>query len=933
MGVITAGIGLVSGINYQQLVSELVQASSGPVNTQTKLNQTYTQQQTAVTALQASILALQSSTNALSNTTLYSQSTVNSSNSSLLSATSTGSVQNGAYQLTPLQVAQNQQLLSSKFASTSAPIGAGTLTFQSGGSVDPGASLDLLNGGNGFTRGEIQITDRSGTSAVVDLRSATSIDDVLNAINNAGIGVQATTRDNQIVLTDTTGQTASNLKVAEVGGGATAASLGLAGINVAANQASGSNIFQLFGDIPLNQLNDGNGVTFNNFLPDLQLNFRDGTSATVDFNALNSDSTQQTLNDVINTINNAAPGKIQAAIGPNNNLVLTDLTTNNGGTFSVSDLNGSSAAEDLGFTTAASGATITGQQLLGGLKTVLLSSLNGGAGLGALGSVTITDRSGASATVNLSSAQTLDDVINDINAAGIGVHAQVNDAGNGIEVLDTTGQTTGNLVIANADANDTADKLGLTVNAAVNSQSSGSLNLQTVSAGTLLSSLNGGTGVGTGSFKITDTTGQSGTVTIGSNITTVDDLLQAINGLGLNVDAQINATGDGIALVDTAHGPNTLTVTSTSGTTAQDLHLLAGEQSVTVNSTPTQEINGSTKLSITLGASDTLQDLVDDINNANFGIQATILNNGSSVKPYQLSIFNNRNGQAGELSVDTSGVNFSFQQTVAGQDAKVLLGSINSPSSVLATSSTNTQNNLIPGLSINVNGASTTPVTLSVASDNSNLVSALQAIVTAYNAVHSQVSTDTTFDTTTDTAAVLQGDNSVLEANDELANLIAGNTSSSGSIHSLAQLGITIGQDGTASFNQSVFQATYSQNPQAVQSFLSTPTTGISDQFKNLINSLAGPDTSLLAERASTLAQDLTDGQQRLTLLNSRLTALQQRLTAQFQNSELAIAKIQSNLAAIQSIQPFQSLNTSSQSSSSSSSNNSLQSTLSNITG
>src|SRR5262249_11045033 len=157
--------------------------------------------------------------------------------------------------------------------------------------------------------------------------------------NSAGIGVQASTNDGQFVLTDTTGKTASNLIVSEVGGGSTAASLGLSGINLAGTQATGSDVLQLFGDVPLSQLNDGNGVAFNPFLPDLKINFRDGTSANVDFDVLNSGTTQQSLSDVINTINAAAPGKIQATISPDGKgITLTDLTTDNGGTFSVSDL-------------------------------------------------------------------------------------------------------------------------------------------------------------------------------------------------------------------------------------------------------------------------------------------------------------------------------------------------------------------------------------------------------------------------------------------------------------------------------------------------------------------------------------------------------------------------------------------------------------------
>jgi flagellar hook-associated protein 2 len=932
MGTITTNIGLISGINYQQLVDELIQVQSGPVNNQTALNKTYGDQRTAITSLEATLIALQFQTKKLSNTSLFSQRTATSSDTTLLTAKVTGTPPLGQYQITPIQLAQNQQLQSSRFTSDSTALGAGTLTLHNGGFVDPGAALDLLNSGEGFVRGQIKITDRSGASATVDLRSARNIDDVTTAINSAGLGVQAQVDGDRLELVDTTGKTASNLKVEEVSGGTTAASLGLSGINVAANSATGSDVLNLFGDLSLNLLNDGTGVRFNNFLPDLQVSFRDGTTANIDFHAING-TNEQTLSDVINTINAAAPGKLQASIAPDGDrLELTDLTTDTGGTFAVTALNGSNAAYDLGLDTAASGGTISGRRLLGGLKSVLLSSLNGGAGLGTLGSVTITDRSGASATVDLSSAATLDDVTSAINAAGIGVKAQVNDARNGIEIVDTTGSTTSNLIIANADATNTADKLGLTVNSASTSKSSGNLQLHTVSENTLLSALNGGGGVGSGSFRITDTNGHTGSIKITSTIKTVGDLLSAINGLGLDIDAKINDAGDGIVLVDTGHGTGSLSVASTGGSSAGDLHLLGAAQTVSIGGVPTQEINGSTTLSITLSATDTLQDLVTKINNAGFGVQAVATSDGSSVKPFRLTLFNNRNGQAGELAVDTSGVNFSFQQTVQAQDALAVLGSPNSPSSVLASSSTNTFSNLLPGLAVTTTGTSDTPATITVDNTSSDLASAIQDMVDAYNKVHSQIADLTSFDTTTNTGAVLQGDSSLLEVDTDLSDLMNGNIFGAGSLTSLAQLGVTTGQDGTLNFDQTVFQTVADENPQAVQDFFTTKDTGVSDRFQKLIDSLAGPDSSILVSRADTLSRKIDDGQERLDRMNAVLDSTRQRLLTQFQNSELAIAKIQSNLSAIQAIQPFLFLN-SGGSSAASNSSSSSKPTLSNLTG
>ena len=44
MGTITSNIGLISGINYSDLVDKLIQVESGPVNNQTARNNTFSQQ-------------------------------------------------------------------------------------------------------------------------------------------------------------------------------------------------------------------------------------------------------------------------------------------------------------------------------------------------------------------------------------------------------------------------------------------------------------------------------------------------------------------------------------------------------------------------------------------------------------------------------------------------------------------------------------------------------------------------------------------------------------------------------------------------------------------------------------------------------------------------------------------------------------------------
>ena len=135
--------------------------------------------------------------------------------------------------------------------------------------------------------------------------------------------------------------------------------------------------------------------------------------------------------------------------------------------------------DDLGLTTTASGDTITGRRLVSGLRDTLVSSLKGGAGLGTLGHIDITNRNNVSSDVDLSAAETLGDIVAAINAQATGVTAEINKVRNGIQLTDTTGATASNFIVADGDANNTATALGIVVNSAATKVNSGGLQTAT----------------------------------------------------------------------------------------------------------------------------------------------------------------------------------------------------------------------------------------------------------------------------------------------------------------------------------------------------------------------------------------------------------------------------------------------------------------------
>lgn len=914
MGRIQSDVGLVTGIDIGKTVTALMKLAARPRDMLQERTDALKQEQTAITELSALLAATRYLTDNLGKADLFQRLKVTSTNDTVLAATLTGAPAAGTYQFTPIRTAESAQFLSAGVRADSDPLGGGTLSFRFGDDVLRSAGLDELGGGTGFVRGRIRITDRSGASAEIDLSTAQSIDDVLDAINgNTTINVTASAAGDRIRLQDNTGQSVTNLKVQEVGRGTTAASLGLSGIDAAATVAEGQDILRLTESTLLSELNDGNGVLASTVLPDISYQLRDGTTGTIDLAPLPSGGgtavPETTLGQVLQRINEASPGKLKAEISSDGErLVVTDLTAGSG-TFQLQSLYDSQALADLGLDRPAAGGTVTGRRLLGGLQTVLLSSLNGGKGLGQLGALELTDRAGATATVDLAAAETLDDVIQAINAAGIGINARVNDARNGILLADTSGGSLGHLIVADGDSTQTATKLQIAADTEAAWVNSGDLHLQVISQQTRLADLNGGAGVASGTLTIYNSKGQSASVNLAqSSVQTIGDVIRAINRLNLDVRAEINATGDGIALVDFAGGSGRLHVASGSSTTAADLHLDRTAADSTVDGRPAQVLDGSTTETIQLAAGESLADLRAKIEAAGAGVTARILNDGSS-RPYRLALSSQRPGRAGQLVVDASGLNLPITQTNRGRDALLLVGAPGAPGSqVLLTSATNEFTNAIPGVTLQVRQPSTAPVTVQVDASDTDLVASVKTMVDNYNKLRKKLQDDTAYDAAADKASVLTGDAAALRLDSELSYLLSGRFLGAGRIQSLAEVGIHVKDDGTLELNQDELEAKFAADPQAVQDFFTTKDVGFSARFAKLSDQLSGRDVSMLDERSKALEQKITDNQARIDAMTKRLDAQQESLYTEFYNMELAVGKLQSQLNVINSIQPLKPL-------------------------
>ncbi|MDZ4781958.1 MAG: flagellar filament capping protein FliD [Planctomycetia bacterium] len=909
MGRINSNVGLITGISITDTVNQLLALAAKPRDMVQARTDKFKAEQVAVTQLTALLLSTQVNAKKLGDAALYDQKTVQSLDAATLKVTANGEPSLGTYQFTPLQQVQAQQLLSDGVASDTAPLGEGKVTFRFGGFINADSSLALLNGGEGLARGKIRITDRSGVSTEIDLRYAQTVDDVLNAINSTStINVRAQVSGDAIQLVDQTGQTTSNLKVQEIGSGKTAASLGIAAIDSSTGTATGSDVLKLFGKVSLDRLNGPNGVRFDEVLPDIEVKFRDGSTSHIDFKHLprsndeeDKPANEQTLEDVLATINAVAPDKLRAEIAPDGDrLLLTDLTEG-GHAFKLSSEFNSKAIADLGLDGASDAGVITGRRLLGGLKSTLLSTLDGGRGVGELGAVNLTDRSGAQATVNLAGAESVDDVIARINAAGVGIQASVNAARNGIQLSDTTGLTAGKLIVASGDDKGTAEKLKLAIDAEASQRNSGSLSAQTLGAATRLSSLNGGKGVADGLIRITDARGGTRTVGIASaTIQTVGDLIETINNQGLDIEARLNDAGDGVLLVSTNASNGSIRVQDLNSTAAADLHIAGQSAVTTIGTVEKQAINGTTTFEIALNQEMSLADLVDEINTKKVGVAAGKFNDGGALNPFHLTLLSQRPGRAGELMIDTSELGLRFEESSAAQDAKLLLGA---PSATgvgpIVTGTSNVFKDVVPGLTLEALNTSDTAVTVTVNGTNEPIIAAAQAFVDSYNALHKKLKEVTAYNTETQKGGILLGDSSALHIDTDFASLLSGRVFGVGDIQSLEEVGLELKDDGTLSLDKDKLRARQTESPEGVQAFFQTKDLGLAAKIDKLIEGLAGEDDSILVNRAAALERKIQVNDQRVKFFNEFLTRKRDVLLNQFYTLESTIAKIQANTNAL----------------------------------
>ncbi len=914
--------------------------------------------------------------------------------------------------------------------------------------VNDGLGIDIRDSGTA----DFSIFGGDNTEYEINLLSETTLGDVVDTINAAtgGVVVASIAADGvSLTLTDT-GSGGGNFKVVANGTNTAAADLGLSGDDIDGdNKIDGDRIIAGINSRLLNKLNGGAGLggttalvsqlTVGTPLSDL-FNGAGVTTAdrkelvifdragnpgyTIDLDP-SSTVFSNTVGDLIGFVNAGTSGNVTMSIS-GNQLVLTD---NTGGTGNLRAFDNpgslSTIIADLGLTINAAVSSVTGVDT----NPVPTASTQSGAG-----QVLIQDRLGVTFTADLTTAKSVTDVITGINdaseAAGAGITASLNRAGNGITLADGSGGA-GDIIISDTTGA-TATNLNIAGTFTADEVESGNLQYQYLAEGTSLSSL----GFVKGKIDITDSTGLTRTISLQETEQTIADVLQDINGAGLAINARVNDNGDGIILEDTNAGIQAVAIkveeagsgtasslgilgeAATAGadfdgsfektvdftsdamtgatllaalksgdgiefndttadfeittrdgnifevdltvgvttvgelvTAIQDAATAGGSNvSVAVNEagtglTLTDNTTGNGKLTFNalnnsealgdLGFKDddddngqtasgtlvqitTLRDLADLINETDVGIGAAILNDGSAGAPFRLILSADKSGSAGAFVFDDGGANFKGSTFSKAQDAVVFFGSTDPAQAQIITSTSNTLEGVIPGATINLLSTSDQPVQVTIARDDGSVTGAAQSFVDGFNTLMTTIDTYDAFNADTEERGLLLGDSALIQLKNRLfSSILARSTDLTGSFTSLAQVGISVGSGAVLRLDSAKFQNALSTDRDAVVNLFTFKTTGTDEDgdtittakgvgvaIDELLERLTDTETGIIENRVSSIDRQISLNADRIEQLDLALEVKRARLEAQFVAMESALAQLQGQSSALASFQP-----------------------------
>jgi len=214
----------------------------------------------------------------------------------------------------------------------------------------------------------------------------------------------------------------------------------------------------------------------------------------------------------------------------------------------------------------------------------------------------------------------------------------------------------------------------------------------------------------------------------------------------------------------------------------------------------------------------------------------------------------------------------------------------------------------VNGLTLNLLGRSSSPVTVQVAPDTSQAASAINSFVSAYNTIVSSLNSQFTYNAGAGSGGALMGDAAAEMVQSTLLGDVSTSLSSNGAISTLADLGVTMGDDGTLTVDSSKLTGALTSNFQSAATFFQTASTGFAQKFASDLTNLTDPtngpiniDLQGVKASISSLQSQIADFEANLVTEKQSLMTYYSKINTTLQSLPTLLSSVNSQLASLKS--------------------------------
>lgn len=323
--------------------------------------------------------------------------------------------------------------------------------------------------------------------------------------------------------------------------------------------------------------------------------------------------------------------------------------------------------------------------------------------------------------------------------------------------------------------------------------------------------------------------------------------------------------------------------------------------------------NGATPVSVTVDATDTLATVRDKINASGAGVLASVVTDANGSR---LVIRSKETGEANGFRItaaDADGANGDANGLSAlAYDPTAGVGSTTSTNTgsmarntkavnaqltingLSISSTTNTIENAVDGLSINLLKAGDSTVT--VGQDKDSVKKTITDFVTSYNSLMTMLRDNTKYDDTNKTAGTLQGDSTAVGLQSMLRNISASGSTLGGQFQRLSDIGLDIGVAGTITVNDTKLTSALGSMSDLKNLFMGVDNTnannnGLASRWRALADQVTGFDGQITS-RTNGLQSRVKSNDERVDAINDRAASYEKRVRAQYTALDTQMAKL-----------------------------------------